>query len=87
MLLPLGNGTGLIGEYFDNFMDMNDAPLYTQLDPQVYFYWDGLVADNVPEDFSARWMGQIEARSSEEYSFSVEADDLGPCMDRWSNLY
>lgn len=76
ILLPMGSGTGLIGEYFDNDMDIDGAPLYTRLDPQVLFNWSEPVAENVPDDFTARWTGQIEARSSEEYVFSVDADDL-----------
>jgi predicted outer membrane repeat protein len=78
ILLPLGDGSGLIGEYFDNTMDMNGAPLYTRLDPQVKFYWENEspVPGVIPNDFSVRWVGEIEARSSEDYSFSMNADDF-----------
>ena len=76
-LLPPGSGNGLLGEYFDNNMDINGAPLYTRVDPQLDFTWAyGSPAINVPDDFTARWTGQIEARSSEDYMFSVFADNL-----------
>jgi RHS repeat-associated protein len=78
ILSPLGDGSGLIGEYFDNTIDMNGSPLYTRSDPQVNFDWgtDSPVMGVIPDDFSIRWVGQIEARSSEEYSFNINADDI-----------
>jgi len=76
ILEPPGDGTGLAGEYFNNF-DVSGAPHHSRLDPEVNFDW----GDNSPApgiidvDFSARWTGQVQARSSEEYIFSVYADD------------
>jgi RHS repeat-associated protein len=73
----MGTGVGLVGEYFDNSMDINGEPLYTELAPQVFFEWGDANPENgVPDDFTARWSGQIEAPTSEEYRFGIYADDL-----------
>ena len=71
-----GEGSGLAGEYFNNF-DLDGAPLFVRLDPQVNFEWsiDSPEPGLIDADFSARWTGQAQARSSEEYIFSVRADD------------
>jgi hypothetical protein len=94
-LLPPGDGTGLAGAYFDNSMDIDGAPVYTRLDPQVNFNWGDLDPhgeDSALNDFTTRWTGQIEPRSSEEYIFSVFADDLArvsidgrPYLDAWTS--
>ena len=75
-MLPPGDGVGLAGEYYNNFT-VSGAPNVSRLDPQVDFAWgdDSPAPDIISNDFSARWTGQVQARSSEEYTFSVIADD------------
>jgi len=74
----LENGAGLLGEYFDNGMDLNDVPLFTRLDSQLDYAWydSSPMEGTVPGDFTARWSGQIEIPISDEYVFAVLADDL-----------
>lgn len=58
-------------------MDINGVPLHEQIDPQINFSWgDYPGVEEVASDFTVRWTGQIEARSSEEYVLYVDADDL-----------
>jgi len=75
-ILPPGSCTGLAGEYFNN-QTLNGAPNFVRLDPEINFDWadDSPVPDVIESDFSVRWTGQIQARSSEDYIFSVVADD------------
>jgi Ca2+-binding RTX toxin-like protein len=72
----MATGTGLTGEYFKSstFVD----PLLTRIDSKVDFDWaKGSPAPNiVPSDnFYVRWSGQIEAPSSDAYTFYTYSDD------------
>jgi len=70
-----GNGTGLLGEYFDN-NDLTKLRV-VRIDASVNFIWGSgspsplIVADT----FSVRWTGQIQPRYSEMYSFILVSDD------------
>jgi len=72
---PLGNGIGLRVDYFDN-ADFTGARV-RRIDPVVNFDWGsgppdpGIGADT----FSARWIGQVQPRFNETYTFYVVADD------------
>jgi hypothetical protein len=54
---------------------VSGAAHHSRLDPEVNFDW----GDNSPApgiidvDFSARWTGQVQARPSEDFIFSVYA--------------
>jgi hypothetical protein len=71
----VGAGTGLLGEYFDN-VDFT-APRLTRTDRAVLFDWsDGSPDPSIGADtFSVRWTGQIEAPSTDVYTFYVSSDD------------
>jgi hypothetical protein len=74
---PTQAGTGLAGEYFNN-LTLSGAPNHARLDPQVNFVtwgYDSPAPGSVDADFSVRWTGQVKAPSSEDYVFSVAADD------------
>jgi hypothetical protein len=70
-----GNGTGLRGTYF------NDQGLTSQqlsrVDPTVNFNWGKTSPDaSIGNDhFSVRWSGQVQAKYSQTYTFTVKADD------------
>ncbi len=68
-------GTGLFGEYFAN-QNLTDR-VATRVDNVVNFDWStGSPISGVGvDDFSVRWTGQIEARYSEQYTFSTLSDD------------
>ena len=71
-----GSGTGLSAQYFDN-PDLTGTPLVSRLDAQVDFGWGvGSPAPALAEDdFSARWVGELEPRHSETYTLSTISDD------------
>ncbi len=69
-------GSGLKGEYFNN-TELSGAPSLTRIDPQVDFAWgDSSPAPEVNADqFSARWTGQVEAPTTDAYTFHTLSDD------------
>lgn len=72
---PVGSGTGLRGDYYDN---VNFTTLaLTRTDSTVDFDWgNGSPAPALAADtFSVRWTGQVEARYSETYTFTTATDD------------
>jgi len=67
-------GTGLYAEYFKG--ESFDHPGLTRVDQTVDFDWGSGSPSGVPSDhFSARWSGWVEAPSTDDYVFSVRADD------------
>jgi len=76
-----GNGTGLKGEYYNFIGQANCGTLvYTHNNPPdatVNYDWGtGGPGGGVNDDyFMVRWTGQVEARSTEQYIFTVVADD------------
>jgi hypothetical protein len=72
----VGNGSGLLGQYYDN-LDLTNLKL-TRTDSTVNFSWlDGESpgTDVAPTTFSARWTGAVEAKYSERYTFYTTSDD------------
>ena len=72
---PIGGGTGLLGQYFDN-MDLTGLVL-TRIDPTVDFNWGaGSPSAAIGADtFSARWTGKVQPLYSETYTFYTSSDD------------
>jgi hypothetical protein len=70
-----GNGTGLLGEYYNNSNLTNLA--LTRVDSRIFFNWvNGSPASGILNDtFSARWTGQIEPLYTEQYTFYITSDD------------
>jgi glucose/arabinose dehydrogenase len=70
-----GNGTGLIGTYYDNINFTN--PVLTRTDTSVDFNWgNGSPAPTIANDtFSVVWTGQVQALFSETYTFFTNTDD------------
>lgn len=74
----LGNGVGLLGQYFiDPQGDLDEPPVLTRVDTTVNFIWNAASPDPLlPADFfTIRWTGYVEPLFSETYSFSVNSDD------------
>lgn len=65
---------GLVGEYFSK--DQFDGKWATQVDARVVFNWGVLPPSGgllfVERNFSARWTGFLQAKTSEEYTFFTE---------------
>lgn len=72
---PSSNGTGLRGFYF-NTMNLSGLPT-TRLDSVLNFDWNsGVPLPALPVDqFSVRWLGQIQPNYSETYTFYTTSDD------------
>jgi predicted phage baseplate assembly protein len=71
----VGTRRGLYAEFFDN-IDLTNRKV-TRIDPQVNFDWGTGSPDPViPSDnFSARWTGLVEPKSSGVYTFYTFSDD------------
>jgi hypothetical protein len=71
----VGNGTGLLGDYFDN-PDLTSQKL-SRTDGVVNFDWGSGSPDaSIGADgFSVRWTGQVQAQFSETYTFTTTSDD------------
>jgi len=77
MNLPTGTGSGLQGQYF-NSVNLNPSSVgLTRIDKNLDFYWQHGSPDSSISNtnFSARWSGQIEAQSTESYTFKTISDD------------
>jgi len=86
---------GLKIEFF-NSKNLNGAPVYTTIDPNLNFYWHNLSpAPGVnPDNFSVRWSGYISVPVSGEYEMDFSADGRGRIfvnnklfIDHWANKW
>jgi N-acetylneuraminic acid mutarotase len=68
-------GTGLLGQYFDNKDFTN--PMLTRTDTQVNFAWGAASPDPSlgADTFSVRWTGQLVPLTTENYTFYTSTDD------------
>ena len=65
---------GLTGEYFDN-MDFTGTKV-TRIDPTVRYDWNAYAPNGIgPDEWSARWSGQVKPAYSETYTFHTTSDD------------
>jgi hypothetical protein len=68
---------GIRGYYFNN-MNVTGVPVLVRIDPTINFNWGDPgspdPAVNV-DQFSARWVGVVEALYSEPYTFTCNTDD------------
>lgn len=77
--LIVGGGTvgiGLQGDYFNN-TSLSGTPVHTRIDPLVDFNWgEGSPHPLVnPNQFSARWTGQVKSLTAGNYTFIVRHND------------
>ncbi|MDQ3007982.1 MAG: PQQ-dependent sugar dehydrogenase [bacterium] len=73
---PPGAGNGLYATYFNN-RTFTGAPALARVDSTVNFDFQGGSPSPAvnPDQFTARWTGQVLAQYSEPYTFSVTGDD------------
>ena len=72
----VSNGSGLLGQYYDN-ADLTNLKL-TRTDPTINFNWsngESPGSEIAPTTFSVRWTGAVEAKYSETYTFYTISDD------------
>jgi RHS repeat-associated protein len=72
---PVGTGTGLAAQYFDNMNFTN--PKLTRTDATVNFDWGvGSPDSSIGVDtFTTRWTGKVEPQYSQTYTFYTQTDD------------
>jgi hypothetical protein len=72
---PIGTGIGLRGDYFDNINFTGTR--VRRIDPSVNFDWGGGQPDPAiaADTFSVRWVGQVQPRFGETYTFYTVSDD------------
>ena len=75
----LGNGTGLLGQYYANTFPANPfigSPL-VRTDATVNFNWNSSSPDpSIPtNNYTVRWTGLVQPLFSETYTFSTTTDD------------
>ncbi|TKJ33220.1 MAG: hypothetical protein CEE38_21440 [Planctomycetes bacterium B3_Pla] len=94
-----GGAEGLLGQYYYSSgegppEDPWQTLMLERLDPTVDFNWGNSLADPTlrSEDFAVRWTGEVEAATSETYTFHTQADDgirlwvnNEPIIDNWTN--
>jgi hypothetical protein len=75
----LGNGTGLLGQYYANtvYTDPFVGTPLVRTDPTINFNWDTNSPDpSIPlTDYTVRWTGMVEPLFSENYTFYTTTDD------------
>jgi hypothetical protein len=90
--VPAGTGNGLAAVYFNN-ADLTGQSI-VRTDPTVDFDFGEGSPDPfiVADTFSARWVGFVEPRFSETYTFTATSDDgvrlwvgEAPVIDDWSD--
>jgi len=72
---PVGTGTGLEAQYFDNINFTNLK--VTRTDATVDFDWGGGTPDSSIgiDTFTTRWIGKVEPQYSQTYTFYTVTDD------------
>jgi regulation of enolase protein 1 (concanavalin A-like superfamily) len=72
----VGDGTGLLGTYF-NTPTLGGAAVLSRVDADVNFSWGGGSPDASvnADNFSVRWIGEVQGQFTEEYTFYVQTDD------------
>ena len=78
--VAIGTGTGLEGGYWTlhtNTAPFTGSPTLTRLDPTVNFNWGWGSPDPSisATNFTARWVGQVQALGTENYTFQTINDD------------
>ena len=66
---------GAYAEYFDNIF-MDGTPALKRIEPTIDHDWGtGLITNSASDFVSARWYTKIKAPKTEDFFFTVEADD------------
>jgi PA14 domain-containing protein len=71
-----GTGTGLLAKYYPNTTFTNASPLWKRIDPIIDFdFGTGTPGGLVPTNYSVRRTGQIQALTTETYTFQIDTTD------------
>ncbi len=70
----LAPGGGIRGLYFGN-RTLDGLPVINQIDPQINFNWATVPVGLTANNFSVRWVGELDVPFSETYTFYPTTDD------------
>jgi hypothetical protein len=70
----VGNGTGLLGTYF-NSPTLDTAQVAQEVDPVIDFNWATPPNGITSAQYSMRWTGQVQPFYSQTYTFTTSTDD------------
>jgi len=73
----IGNGTGLLGNYFANSKDGGGIPTASEIDSLINFNWNGGSPINGVDgsNWAGEWTGQVQAMTTGTYTFYTNSDD------------
>ena len=73
----IGNGTGLLGNYFANSQDPSGAPTASEIDSLINFNWNGgsPIGGVDGSNWAGEWKGQVQAMTTGTYTFYTNSDD------------
>lgn len=76
--ITFGNGTGLLGSYYNQSRSFAGYPNLVRIDSVINFNWAG--GSPFPgivntDNFSVRWLGSIEVPVTDTYTFFAVSDD------------
>lgn len=74
-IYPAGTGTGLSGTYYDALGFMGPTVMRDDATINFNFGNGAPIAGIAPDTFSVRWLGKIQPRFSETYTFFTTSDD------------
>lgn len=77
VLVPIGEGDGLQGSYFNQSRTFNGSADLVRTDETINFEWDGGSPASVirNDNFTARWEGYILPQFTDTYTFYTISDD------------
>jgi len=77
--IPLGAGTGLIGDYFNSADRIFNEPIdTTRIDKIIEFFWNSsspIPGRISPDNFLVRWTGLVQPAKPGDHTFHVRSDD------------
>ncbi len=75
--VPIGEGDGLRGSYFNQSRTFNGEPDLVRTDETINFEWDGGSPHGTiqNDNFTARWEGYILPQFTDTYTFYTVSDD------------
>jgi len=73
----IGNGTGLLGYYYNNSQNPSGPPTATRVDPTINFNWNGNspITGVAGTNWAGEWNGHIQAETTSLYTFYTDSDD------------
>ena len=73
----IGNGTGLLGSYYDGIQDPAGTPTAVKVDSTIDLNWGGNspISGVGSSNWAGMWTGQIQAMTTGTYTLTTNSDD------------